>query len=427
MAYADYYERALTNGVLSIQRGKEPGIMIYMLPLGTGVSKATGYHKWGSKFNDFWCCYGTGIESFSKLGDSIYFEEGGNNPGVYIIQYISSSFNWKNGQILINQKVSPVVSWDPYLRATITISSKKEGSSSTMNIRIPSWTTSNAKASLNNQAIPLTSAGNFLSVTKKWSTSDVITLEMPITLRMEAIQDDRSDYASLQAILYGPYLLVGLTTADSDLKPESGSLSKWITPIPSEYNSHLITLYQENTNSTITLSHTNTAVTTAKFPNPGTSDSVFSTFRIILANATSSQFSSYKDAIGKTIMLEPYNLPGMLIVQQGKEQSLGIGGSADRGNSLFRLVEGNEGTVRLESESQKGCFVYNSDGNVKLSCDSGGSDSGFMAATSFKANKGISYYHPISFVAKGLKMDFLLQPLFSLRDEHYTVYFNVHS
>lgn len=60
MAYADYYERALTNGVLSIQRGKEPGIMIYMLPLGTGVSKATGYHKWGSKFNDFWCCYGTG-------------------------------------------------------------------------------------------------------------------------------------------------------------------------------------------------------------------------------------------------------------------------------------------------------------------------------------------------------------------------------
>ncbi|KAI3500316.1 hypothetical protein L1887_36135 [Cichorium endivia] len=67
MAYADYYERALTNGVLSIQRGKEPGIMIYMLPLGTGVSKATGYHKWGSKLNDFWCCYGTGIESFSKL------------------------------------------------------------------------------------------------------------------------------------------------------------------------------------------------------------------------------------------------------------------------------------------------------------------------------------------------------------------------
>lgn len=61
MAYADYYERALTNGVLSIQRGRDPGVMIYMLPLQPGASKARTYHKWGSPFNDFWCCYGTGI------------------------------------------------------------------------------------------------------------------------------------------------------------------------------------------------------------------------------------------------------------------------------------------------------------------------------------------------------------------------------
>lgn len=61
MAYADYYERALTNGVLSIQRGTEPGVMIYMLPLGNGRSKADSYHGWGTRFNTFWCCYGTGV------------------------------------------------------------------------------------------------------------------------------------------------------------------------------------------------------------------------------------------------------------------------------------------------------------------------------------------------------------------------------
>lgn len=58
---ADYYERALTNGVLSIQRGTEPGVMIYMLPLGNGRSKADSYHGWGTRFNTFWCCYGTGV------------------------------------------------------------------------------------------------------------------------------------------------------------------------------------------------------------------------------------------------------------------------------------------------------------------------------------------------------------------------------
>lgn len=63
MAYADYYERALTNGILSIQRGTDPGVMIYMLPLGHGHSKARSYHGWGTKFDSFWCCYGTGLSS----------------------------------------------------------------------------------------------------------------------------------------------------------------------------------------------------------------------------------------------------------------------------------------------------------------------------------------------------------------------------
>uniref|UniRef100_A0A803MI28 Non-reducing end beta-L-arabinofuranosidase-like GH127 catalytic domain-containing protein n=1 Tax=Chenopodium quinoa TaxID=63459 RepID=A0A803MI28_CHEQI len=97
--YADYYERALTNGVLGIQKGTELGVMIYMLPLGHGVSKGKSFHGWGDQFNSCWCCYGTGIESFSKLGDSIYFEETTNVPGLYVIQYIPSSLDWTAAQI----------------------------------------------------------------------------------------------------------------------------------------------------------------------------------------------------------------------------------------------------------------------------------------------------------------------------------------
>ena len=39
MAYEDYYERALKNGVLNIQRCNEPETMIYMLPQEAGSSK----------------------------------------------------------------------------------------------------------------------------------------------------------------------------------------------------------------------------------------------------------------------------------------------------------------------------------------------------------------------------------------------------
>lgn len=64
-----------------------------------------------------------GIESFSKLGDSIYYEEEGNVPALYIVQYVSSSINWKSGRFVLHQTVDPVVSWDSYLRLTITCSS----------------------------------------------------------------------------------------------------------------------------------------------------------------------------------------------------------------------------------------------------------------------------------------------------------------
>ena len=67
----------------------------------------------------------SGIESFSKLGDSIYFEEEGETPGLYIIQYISSLLDWKSGQVVLNQTVDNINSWDPYLKITLTFSSTK--------------------------------------------------------------------------------------------------------------------------------------------------------------------------------------------------------------------------------------------------------------------------------------------------------------
>jgi DUF1680 family protein len=58
--YADYYERTIVNGILGVQRGKDPGVMIYMLPQAPGSSKAVSYHGWGTPYDSFWCCYGTG-------------------------------------------------------------------------------------------------------------------------------------------------------------------------------------------------------------------------------------------------------------------------------------------------------------------------------------------------------------------------------
>lgn len=440
MAYADYYERALTNGVLSIQKGTEPGVMIYMLPQGRGVSKASGFHGWGTKNDTFWCCYGTGIESFSKLGDSIYFEEEGEVPSLYIIQYITSSLDWKSGRILLNQEVDAVSSWDPYLRVTLT-PTLKEGAaqSSNLNLRIPSWThTDGAKASLNDQSLNLPAPGNFLSVTRDWRVGDKITLQLPISLRTEAIKDDRPEFASLQAILYGPYLLSGHTSGDWDIKTGSAnSLSDWITPIPAAYKTSLVSLSQESGGTTFVLTNSNQTITMEKLPAPGTNSSVHATFRLILNYSSPAEVSTMKDAIGRSVMLEPFDFPGMVVVHQGKDKNLAVADSSGSGgSSVFRLVAGLDGraeTVSLESESNKDCFVYsgvdyNSGTSTKLSCKSESPDTDFdKAAASFVLNKGISEYHPISFMAKGARRNFLLAPLLSFQDESYTIYFNIQS
>ncbi|KAL3850097.1 hypothetical protein ACJIZ3_011979 [Penstemon smallii] len=441
MAYADYYERALTNGVLGVQRGRDPGVMIYMLPLRPGGSKARSYHGWGTKFSSFWCCYGTGIESFSKLGDSIYFEEEGKDLGLYIIQYIPSSLDWKSGQVLLSQRVEPVVSWDQRLQVTLTISSKKqeEGTSSTLNLRIPPWTHSNgAEASLNGQDLSLPAPGNFLSITRKWSSADKISLDLPLSLRTEPIKDDRPEYASLQAFLYGPYLLTGLSSGDCDIKIEPHTpISDWITPIPANYNSQLITLAQESGSSVFTLSNSNQTIIMEKYPEPGTDSAVRATFRLIMKNPKPETSPGVKNySIGETVMLEPFDFPGMLVLHNGEGESLGVSDPKSRigkESFVFRLVaglDGKNGSVSLEAESRKGCFICSglvneSVGSVKLTCSTSGLlDAGFEQATSFMLRNGISTYHPVSFTAKGAKRNFVLAPLFSLRDESYTVYFN---
>ncbi|CAL0334122.1 unnamed protein product [Lupinus luteus] len=432
VSYADYYERALTNGVLSIQRGTDPGVMIYMLPLGRGVSKARTGHSWGTPFDSFWCCYGTGIESFSKLGDSIYFEDGGNQPALYIIQYISSSFNWKSGKVILNQTVVPTASWDPYLRVTFTFSpTEKTGTSSTLNFRLPSWTHRNgAKGILNGETLSLPAPGNFLSVTRQWSAGDKLTLQLPITLRTEAIKDDRSEYASLQAILYGPYLLAGHTTDDWDIKAgDNKAISEWITPIPSSYNSQLISLSQDFAESSFVLTNSNPSLTMQKLPGPGTDLAPHATFRLILKES-STKHSTFSNAVGKSVLLEPFDLPGMTVLHQGEDQPLAISSQVEP-SSIFHVVPGLDGrneTISLESQSNNGCYIYSSmnfGAEVKLSCKSD-FDATFNQAASFVAWKGLRQYNPISFVAKGANRNFLLEPLLTFRDEYYTVYFNMH-
>ncbi|KAJ1278362.1 hypothetical protein BS78_04G073600 [Paspalum vaginatum] len=432
IAYADYYERALINGVLSIQRGADPGVMIYMLPQAPGHSKAVSYHGWGTKYDSFWCCYGTGIESFSKLGDSIYFEEKGDTPALNIIQYVPSTFNWKAGGLTVTQQIKTISSSDLYLQISLSIYTKTKSQSAKLNVRIPSWTFADgAGATLNDEDLGSIFPGTFLSITKQWNSEDHLSLRFPIRLRTEVIKDDRPEYASLQAILFGPFVLVGLSTGDWDAKAgNSSAISDWITPVPPTYNSQLVTFTQVSNGKTFILSSANGTLTMQERPEvDGTDTAIHATFRAHPQDSTELHDTYSKTMKAASMLIEPFDLPGTVITNN-------LTLSTQKGSdSLFNIVpglDGNANSVSLELGTKPGCFLvtgmnYSAGAKIQVSCKSSLQSIGGILeqAASFVQTAPLRQYHPISFVANGLRRNFLLEPLYSLRDEFYTVYFNI--
>ena len=98
-ACAEYYERALWNGILGSQH-PEDGSKLYYVPL------ATGYWKlFGTAGHDYWCCTGTMGESFASLTDGIYFHD---DAGVWVNQFIASELDWpEHGMRLIQETDFP--------------------------------------------------------------------------------------------------------------------------------------------------------------------------------------------------------------------------------------------------------------------------------------------------------------------------------
>ena len=93
--YADYYERALWNGILSTQNPGD-GMMMYYVPMLPGM-----YRTFMKPFDSFWCCTGTGMENHAKYGDSIYFHDA---DGLFVNLFIASELDWTEKGVKVRQE-----------------------------------------------------------------------------------------------------------------------------------------------------------------------------------------------------------------------------------------------------------------------------------------------------------------------------------
>ena len=189
--YADYCERALYNHILASQN-PENGMVLYYLPLKTGVPKA-----FGTPNDSFWCCSGTGVENHARYGESIYFHGDGNT--LFVNLFIPSELSWPEQGLKLRQETKFPES--DSTRLTFTC---KNPVQLTLKIRHPYWATSDAELAVNGRKESLASTpGSYVTLARLWRPGDTIEVRMPMSLRTEGFRDNPRK----RAILYGPLVL----------------------------------------------------------------------------------------------------------------------------------------------------------------------------------------------------------------------------
>jgi uncharacterized protein len=235
--YADFYERIHINEILS-SINPDTGMTTYFKAMGTGYFKV-----FGSTTNHFWCCTGTGMENFTRLGDSVYFHD---DKDLWVTYYVSSKLAWKERGLSLTQTTDLPMS----NKVSFTITAAPTDAVS-LKLRKPDWTSTCQMAiSVNGQAVTPVESGGFLAVSRVWQPDDKVEVSFPLFVRASRLQDN----PNAVAFSYGPIVLsAGLGTdamtttshgvqvlkatkpdgLQDTIKISSGTINDWLANIQS--------------------------------------------------------------------------------------------------------------------------------------------------------------------------------------------------
>jgi len=204
--YGDSMERVLYNTVLGATPLQADGSTFYY----------SDYNFKGKKvfFGDKWpCCSGTLPQIAADYRISAYFHD---TRGVYVNLYAPSTVTWTKPGATYSLRQATEYPFDSNIRFDVIASSPDTFS---IFLRIPEWATG-ANVSVNGMrdSQKLT-PGTFAEIRRQWKTADRIELELPLRMRLEAVDAQHPDTVALVA---GPLVLMAST--DGDPRPTRGAL-----------------------------------------------------------------------------------------------------------------------------------------------------------------------------------------------------------
>ena len=197
--YADYYELATFNHILSSQH-PEHGGYVYFTP-----ARPRHYRNYSAPNEAMWCCVGTGMENHSKYGQFIYTHVG---DALYVNLFVSSELNWKEKGLTLRQE-----SMFPYAETSkITITSGK--GQLPLLVRYPGWVEPGAfSVKVNGKPVDIISGpSSYIAIDRQWKKGDVIDITFPMHNSIKYLPN----VPQYIALMHGPILL-GMKTGTEDL------------------------------------------------------------------------------------------------------------------------------------------------------------------------------------------------------------------
>lgn len=212
--YMDYYEKALYNHVLGSQDPLTGNKMYF-------VSLLQGHYRiYGTPFDSFWCCTGTGMENPGRYTKCIYFK---NGDEMFVNLYIPSTVKWEEKGLTLTQETNY-----PY-EDTVKITVTEGEADATLKFRVPEWAKKGAKAIYNGTTYEKKETG-YLEIAGSFKKGDVIELTIPMELE---IYNSRAN--NQVAFTYGPVVLaapLGTVNFPNDTVEKETGLDTTTTDVP---------------------------------------------------------------------------------------------------------------------------------------------------------------------------------------------------
>ncbi|KAI0142672.1 DUF1680-domain-containing protein [Xylariaceae sp. FL1272] len=189
--YMDNYERGLFNQILASRADTDSTSdpqLTYFQALLPGASRE--YDNTGT------CCGGTGMESHTKYQETVYLRSA-DGSALWVNLYIPSTLTWAEKGFTVKQETA--FPREGTTKLTITGEGPLD-----IKLRVPAWVHKGFAVTINGQAESgEPQPGTYLTLSRTWTTGDVIEVQMPFSIRTERALD-RPD---TQALMWGPVVL----------------------------------------------------------------------------------------------------------------------------------------------------------------------------------------------------------------------------